>query len=332
MATVSTANFVNNCITDLSCNIVGDPNFVQHISSGEILEGQEYYIDLKNPSATFKTPYPIKAPMSSSLGENELDVTDIKTNLETDIIGKSIYGFYTVDSTNDVARKYANKGAQDGAVIIAETQNAGKGRLKRTWISLEGGLWLSVILRPKIPPQKATLVTLMTANAVVETLSQYNIDAKIKWPNDVLVKGKKVCGILTEAKTKEKMIEYLILGIGINANFELSDLPEDIRGSSTTIRHVLKKDVPLDELLHRLLVHMDMYYKMLQASDFDKIVRNWKEKSDTLGRYVKIETQMESIKGIAEDIDETGALILKTDNGDFLKIFAGDCVYLRSME
>jgi BirA family biotin operon repressor/biotin-[acetyl-CoA-carboxylase] ligase len=270
--------------------------------------------------------------MSSSLGENELDITNIKESLDTKILGKTMYGFLEVDSTNDVARKYANEGAEDGTVIIAETQRLGKGRLKRAWISPKGGLWISVVLRPDIPPQKATLVTLMVANAVAETLSEYGLEARIKWPNDVLIDGKKVCGILTEAKTKENTIEYLILGIGINVNFELNELPEDIRGISTTIKHELKKNISLDELLHRLLVHMDMYYKTLLASEFNKIIQNWKEKSDTLGRHVKIETQNESIKGIAQDIDDSGALILKTDDGDIKKLFAGDCVYLRSVE
>jgi BirA family biotin operon repressor/biotin-[acetyl-CoA-carboxylase] ligase len=172
----------------------------------------------------------------------------------------------------------------------------------------------------------------MAANAVSDSLDEYGLEARIKWPNDVLIDGKKVCGILTEAKIKGSEIEYLILGIGINANFEISELPEEIRGSSTTIKHELKKDISREVLLHRLLVHMDMYYILLQASDFDKIIKHWKEKSDTLGRHVKITTQKESIHGIAQDIDDTGALILKTDDGSKQIFFAGDCVYLRNME
>ncbi len=248
------------------------------------------------------------------------------------IIGKAIQSYETLESTNIQAKKMADSNAEEGTVVVASIQSKGKGRLNRTWISPEGGLWLSVILRPNIPPQKATLVTLMAANAVAETLSEYGLEARIKWPNDVLIDGKKVCGILTEAKTMGNMIEYLILGIGINANFELSELPEDIRGASTTIKHELNKDISQDELFHRLLVHMDMYYGLLSASDYKKIIETWKEKSDTLGRHVKITTQKDSILGIAEDIDDTGALILKKNDGGIQKFSAGDCVYLRSTE
>jgi BirA family biotin operon repressor/biotin-[acetyl-CoA-carboxylase] ligase len=252
--------------------------------------------------------------------------------INTKVIGKAIHSYDAPESTNMQAKELADSNAEDGTVVIAKIQIEGKGRQDRKWISPEGGLWISVVLKPKIPPQKATLVTLMAANAVSETLSEYDLEAKIKWPNDVLIEGKKICGILTEAKTKENDIEYLILGIGINSNFELSELPEDIREVSTTIRHELNKDVILDELLHRLLVHIDMYYELLLASHFEKIIKTWKEKSDTLERHVKITTQKESLQGIAQDIDDTGALILKTDDGDIEKIFAGDCVYLRSTE
>lgn len=256
----------------------------------------------------------------------------LESNLNTRVIGKAIHSYDVLESTNMQAKKLADSDAEDGTVVIAKIQSVGKGRLNRKWLSPEGGLWLSMILRPKIPPQKATIVTLMAANAVAETLAEYGLEARIKWPNDVLIQEKKVCGILTEAKTKENEIEYLILGIGINANFDLFELPEDIRGSSITIKNELKRNISQEELLQKLLGHMDMYYGALQANDYKKIIETWKEKSDTLGRHVKIATQKESIQGIAQDLDETGALILKTDDGSVLKFFAGDCVYLRSME
>lgn len=252
--------------------------------------------------------------------------------LDTKIVGKVIHSYDVLESTNIQAKKLAGSDAEDGTVVIAKIQSEGKGRQNRKWISPEGGLWISVVIRPDLHPQKATLVTLMAANAVAETLSEYDLEARIKWPNDVLIDGKKVCGILTEAKIKENHLEYIILGIGVNANIELSELPEDIREVSTTITHELKKDIFLDQLLHRLLVHMDMYYQLLQAAEFEKIVKNWKEKSDTLQRHVKITTQKESIWGIAKDIDDTGALILKTDDGGIQKLYAGDCVYLRNVE
>jgi BirA family biotin operon repressor/biotin-[acetyl-CoA-carboxylase] ligase len=245
-------------------------------------------------------------------------------------IGLNILSFKTVDSTNSIARNYADSGADDGTVVTAEIQNKGKGRLKRAWFSPKGGLWLSIILRPELDPKDAGKLTLMAGCAVAQTLSKFHVDARLKWPNDVLVSGKKICGILTEMRTQEDNIQYLILGIGINLNFYLEDLPEDIREHSTTLRHETDKSIDPRELMSILLGEVDGLYHTLKAGDSNKILNIWKDKSDTLGRRVRILTQQEDIEGTAEDVDDSGALILRTDDNEIKKIIAGDCIHVTS--
>ncbi len=234
-----------------------------------------------------------------------------------------------MDSTNDIARTLAKEGVEEGTVIVADIQNAGKGRLNREWFSPYGGLWLSIILRPDINPSEATKVTLMAGVAVARTLRNlYNLDAKIKWPNDVLIEDKKVCGILTEVRSLENRIDYIILGIGINANFDLVDLPKEIRDISTTLRHELGRDMGLNELLIALLTRFDKCYEILRGGKSNRILNSWRELSATLGREVKVTTFKETIEGIALDVDDIGALIVKTNNNIEKKFLTGDCVHV----
>lgn len=257
-----------------------------------------------------------------------LDI-DIKAKLSTKMIGKTIYNHDIVDSTNDIANGLAKEGIKEGTVVVAEVQNYGKGRLDREWFSPKGGLWLSIILRPDIEPSEAIKLTLMAGVAVARTLrSLYNLDAKIKWPNDVLIEDKKVCGILTEVRSYENRIDYIILGIGINANFDLGDLPKEIRNLSTTLRGEIGKELELEKLLLALLMEIDKYYEILKTGDTNRILSEWKELSATLGRGVKISTLKETIEGIALDVDDIGALIVKTNDNIEKKFLTGDCVHV----
>lgn len=279
--------------------------------------------------ATFNTIYCDKLTMSPLQQKKRFDINEIRANLNTEIIGKAIHIFDVVESTNSIARTLAGEGAEQGTVVLAEMQSAGKGRLDRDWFSPKGGLWLSIILRPDIKPSEATKVTLMAGVAVTRTLrTAYNLDAKIKWPNDVLIKDKKVCGTLTEVRTLENEIDYLILGIGINANFGLEELPEQIRGLATTLRHEIGRELDFEQLFIDLLKEIDRYYALLKSGKSGTILKEWKELSDTLGRNVKIETQKESIEGVALGVDDAGALIIRTIDNKIQKFVAGDCVHV----
>lgn len=266
----------------------------------------------------------------ASLPEKRGFVThEIVANLKTKIIGRVIQSYDIVDSTNIIASELATRGAEEGTVVLAKMQKEGKGRLDREWFSPKGGLWFSIILRPDIKPSEATKLTLMAGVAVARTLrSLHNLDAKIKWPNDVLIEDKKVCGILTEVRSFENKIEYVILGIGINASFDLEDLPKEISDISTTLKHELGRDTALDELLMALLTQFDKCYEILRGGKSNRILKSWRELSATLGRGVKISTLKETIEGIALDVDDIGALIVKTNDDKEQKFLTGDCVHV----
>jgi len=250
-------------------------------------------------------------------------------NIGTKRIGKSISFFKEVDSTNAQATRQAKNGAGDGTILLAEVQNAGYGRMNRHWTSPKGGLWLSIILRPDIVPKHATIITLMGACSVAEALkSTHGMEAKIKWPNDVLISGKKVCGIMTEMRTRGNEIDYVILGLGINVNFPVTDLPQDIRETATTLQRECEKDVSTRKLFKTLILELDDMYDKLLSRQSGFILDSWRGKSDTLGQQVRVVTIKESIEGNAVDIDESGALIVRTEDGKMRNIIAGDCVHL----
>ncbi len=166
-----------------------------------------------------------------------IQLSKVKDGLRTKILGHPFLYFRELASTNDMAKELAMRGTREGTVVVVETQTSGRGRLKRKWISPQGGLWLSIILRPRIQSKHAPKLTLMASVAVAKTLSKlFPLKVEIKWPNDILINHKKVCGILTEAKTKGEALNFVIVGIGINANFDVNTLPVYLRDSSTTLK------------------------------------------------------------------------------------------------
>jgi BirA family biotin operon repressor/biotin-[acetyl-CoA-carboxylase] ligase len=262
-----------------------------------------------------------------------IEIRKIKENLQTKFIGKTIHHFFEIASTNDLAKEIASIGAQEGTTIIAETQTQGRGRLGREWVSPAGGLWFSIILRPKLNVKDIPKLTLITSLAVAKTISQLlNLKTKVKWPNDVLIKTKKVCGILTEANTREKTINFVVIGIGINANIELHSLPPQIRENATSLKQELKREINREQLLQVLLEKMEHYYLMLLKGKFDLILKEWKTLCDFLGSHVEVTTLKEKIEGVAIDIDKNGALIIKLQDGTLRRVLSGDVSLVRSKE
>lgn len=249
-------------------------------------------------------------------------------------IGCDVHYFSKLESTNDTAKSIAPD-ACDGTVVISEVQTKGRGRLNRAWISPKGGIWLSVILKPKIAPQDAAKLTLMAGIAVADTMREFDIPAKIKWPNDVLVKAKKVCGILTEMTTETDMMEYAVLGIGIDANVDTEKFPLEARESSTSMQAELGHTVDRLEFTAKLLVRLNEEYARFEKAfvngdigSFDAMLDEWKSLSDTIGRVVTIQMRTKTISGEAVGIDHDGALIVETKDG-IERVFAGDCIYTR---
>lgn len=263
----------------------------------------------------------VKTPDTLAPGE-------IKAGLKTNIIGKDIKYFEETESTNIIAREIAES-VEEGTVVIAESQTGGRGRLGRKWISPEGGIWLSIIIKPKIQPLYAPRITLLAGVSVAKTIRSFGLPAKIKWPNDVLINGKKVCGILTEIEAEIDLIDYCVVGIGIDANVDTDSFPEEIRESSTSLKKELGHDINRVELLQKLLSEFEALYLRFQKDGFPSILEEWRDMSATIGEWVKITTQTRTIYGEAVGVDNEGALILETGEGQLEKILAGNCEHLR---
>lgn len=252
---------------------------------------------------------------------------DVKKDLNTDFIGRQIYYFDEIDSTNRKARELALDCA-DGTLIIAERQSEGRGRMGKEWYSPQGGIWLSLILKPDISPEHIYRLTLVAGVAVAETLADMGIAAQIKWPNDVLINGKKVCGILTEVDAEMDAVNFVIVGIGINANIELDMLPPLFGFNSTSLKSEAGSDINRVELVQRLLERFEQDYGTFISGDFPSIIKRWREHSATLNRQVRIVTRFKTIEGEAVGIDHDGALVVEMDDGTLEREITGTCVHL----
>ena len=252
---------------------------------------------------------------------------EIKKCLGSRILGQAGLYFRSLASTNDFAKQLGSSGMKEGTIVFAESQSRGKGRLGRTWFSPEGGLWFSVILRPPIEPRHALKLTLLGSVAVVKIMSKlYGIDAEIKWPNDVLINGRKTCGILTESSINGKNLDFAVLGFGVNANFDLETFPRHLRDSATTLREQLRKEVSREILLCKLLENVEVSYDLLKRGKFEEILEDWRELSGFFGSCVRILDGQRTIAGTAVDLDADGALIVKLKNGSVHKVLSGDAI------
>ena len=255
--------------------------------------------------------------------------SELLKNIDIDLV-KKVVVFDETSSTNTKAKEIARTG-EEGALIIARTQTKGRGRFNRIWHSPEGGLYFSVILKPNISPDKISLLPLIAALAVSKTINlNYNLKAKIKWPNDVRINGKKVAGILLESEIDGKEVRYVILGFGINLNIDVNQFPKELKNAVTSASQELGTEVDYQKFLEKLLSVLDGYYKMFLHKEIDILLKEWKELSDTLNRRVKIVISSEEITGTAHDIDKSGFLIVTTDSGDYKKIMSGDCIYIEN--
>lgn len=256
---------------------------------------------------------------------------EFSKNLHIEFI-KKLLVFEKLDSTNGTAKDLARAGAEEGTIIIAQKQSRGRGRFDRMWQSPEGGVYLSLILRPHVSTQNASLLPFIAALAVAKTIDSYGLYPTIKWPNDVRVNRKKIAGILLESEMDSQTISYVVVGIGVNLNVDIKDLSEDIRSKSTSISNEIGRLIDYFEFLTTLLVQFEEYYKLLFESNYGQIINEWKKQSDTIGKKIQIETASEIIEGIACGIDEAGFLMVRTNDGLIKKIASGDCVYFDELQ
>jgi BirA family biotin operon repressor/biotin-[acetyl-CoA-carboxylase] ligase len=242
------------------------------------------------------------------------------------IIGRDIQVFQETTSTNDVIEKMARDAVPEGVVVFAEAQTKGRGRLGRKWLSpSRKGLWFSVLLRPGLRPQDATQLTVVSATALRRAIEAHTgLKPEIKWPNDILLGGRKTAGILTELNAELDQIKYVILGIGVDVNQTPGDFPADLRKLATSLRAESGNLIPRAELAVGILRELDHDYARLRDGRFTEVVDEWEEHCATLGREVVIRTGQRQIRGRAESLGEDGALLLRTDHGLLERIVGGD--------
>ena len=249
---------------------------------------------------------------------------EIKNGLNTRFIGQNIHWEYEVGSTNSLAGQLADLGAVEGTLVVAESQKQGKGRIGRSWISQpEAGIYLSLILRPTFVPIKAPCITFISAIALVEALKEtFGIDARIKWPNDVMIHGKKTAGILTELRAEMERIHYLIVGIGINVNN--THFPKGLRDKVTSLALEQKEKVSRIKLLQALLQTFERWYLIALSDRPGQTFERWRELSCTLGHRAEVNLGDDVLTGMATRLEPNGSLYLKLDSGEERQILAGD--------
>jgi BirA family transcriptional regulator, biotin operon repressor / biotin---[acetyl-CoA-carboxylase] ligase len=269
-----------------------------------------------------------------------LDTDLIQSGLGTRWLGRDLRCLAEVTSTNDVARGVARESRNNavdgtangevnskGTVILAQTQTQGRGRLSRPWKSSPGGVWMSLILKPQMPLDRVYRINMAVSVAISRAFFDlYGLVAGIKWPNDLLIGEKKICGILMEVSAEVDRLEYVVIGIGINANVDTSDYPAEWK--TTSLCQELGREVSRVELIQKILLEIEDSY---QRMDSKEIWKEWRDRSATLGRRVRINSVFGDIVGEAVDLAEDGALMIQSQDGPH-RVLAGDCIHLRALE
>jgi len=260
-----------------------------------------------------------------------LTPSEIKPLLKTKWIGKKIHYFETLDSTNSQAYQLALNGAEEGEMVIAESQERGKGRLGRHWFSPPFlNLYLSVVLRPNISPHQASLITLMAAVATADAIRKFSgLLPLIKWPNDILLGGRKVAGLLNEIQSEMDRIHFVILGVGINLNMDEKMFSEEIKSIATSLKIEMGQTISRKNFLQSLLQELENWYTIFMKQGSTMILKAWRDRAQLKGRQVKVTSFGEILIGVAVDVDSDGALILEMADGKRKRVVAGDVEYSR---
>jgi len=245
---------------------------------------------------------------------------------QTRVIGRDIRVFEQTTSTNDVIEKLARDGVGEGVAVFAEAQTKGRGRLGRKWLSpARRGLWFSVLLRPELRPQEATQLTVASATALRRAIEAgTGLQAEIKWPNDIVMGGRKVAGILTELSAEPDRVRYVVLGIGVDVNLGAGEFPPELRKLATSLKMEAGRTISRAELATAILRELDADYARLCGGGFAKVADEWEGHCQTIGRDVTIQIGERKIRGRAESLDDAGALLLRTEHGHLEHVTGGD--------
>ncbi|WP_033541212.1 biotin--[acetyl-CoA-carboxylase] ligase [Planococcus sp. CAU13] len=255
-----------------------------------------------------------------------LEPSAIQPLLKTERLGRTIEWIATCDSTQIIAHQLAQQGVPDGTAVLAEEQTAGRGRMARKWDSAYGkGIWMSVILRPDVPLHRAPQFTLVAAVAVVRAIEEVTgLRPDIKWPNDILLNGKKCTGILTELQSDADGIQALIIGIGLNANQDAGDFSDEVKDIATSLKMEAGQAVSRQQLVRAMLFYLEHYTAIYINEGFGVLKMMWESYSTTIGKPVRARMAKETLEGIAEGITDEGVLQLRTPDGRLHGIYSAD--------
>lgn len=258
-------------------------------------------------------------------GADVITRAELESSMDSDWAGSNLVYYDSTDSTNNRARQLAEEGAPHGTLVVADSQTAGKGRRGRHWEAPDGtGIWMTLILRPDMEPQSASMLTLVAAMAVAEAIRHITgLEAVIKWPNDIVCNGKKAVGILTEMSTEAEWIRYVIVGIGINVNMEA--FPGDLGQTATSLKLELGCSVKRSPLIGAVMKAFEKYYAMFEADgDLSGMVDTYNAWSANAGRQVRVLDPAGEYRGEALGIDSQGALLVKCSEGEVKSVISGE--------
>ncbi len=261
-----------------------------------------------------------------------MEISEIRKHLATETVGEKLFVYNEVGSTNDVLLGLIGEGtATNGTVVVSDSQTAGRGRLGRRWVSPAGSnLYLSVLFCPEISPQESSVFTFLASCALVDVFSGYGVDATIKWPNDILVGGRKISGVLTELGTSDGAVDYLVIGIGVNLNLPEEFIRremEDISQKTTSLSILLGEEVSRERFCAELISALDRLYREFQYRGTQAIVDMWIERWGFVGEKISVDVSGEVVCGVVERVDPNGFLYLRTDEGDLRRVITGDTVF-----
>jgi BirA family biotin operon repressor/biotin-[acetyl-CoA-carboxylase] ligase len=264
---------------------------------------------------------------------DQLGEAQIAPLLASGELGRKIHHSDELESTNDEAHRLAEGGALHGEVVIADFQSRGRGRRNRSWVSPRGkALTMSVVLRPTIPPARAPEITLVAAVAVAEAAREMGAQsARIKWPNDVECKGRKLAGLLIELRAEMDRVRHAVLGIGFNVSLQMADFPPELRATATSLVIETGERQARPVVCARLLEHLEEWLSLHETEGFGPVADRWRELSSTLGRRVRITSEGEAVEGDAVDLADDGSLLVRTAGGVLVRIVAGDVEHCKML-
>lgn len=257
---------------------------------------------------------------------DKLDGDLLESRMTTSRFGKQIQVYDTVQSTQIVARDAAENGAPEGTLIIAEQQSNGRGRMGRGWVSPKGkGVWMSMVLRPSVPIHFAPQLTLLTAVALCRSLTRLTgLSIGIKWPNDLLIEGKKISGILLESAAEDERLRYVIAGVGISVNLEHSDYADGLQDKATSLRICTGGPLSRNEVIVQFMQEWEQLYDLYQEQGFGPIITLWEALSISLGKPSNLVTPQGTITGVPVGLDVTGAIKIQLDDGSIIPVFSAE--------